>query len=41
MKPSRFFQSLMFVLFVAFSVAAQQPVQVSPIPSAGFAGLDQ
>jgi len=31
----------MFVLFVAFSVAAQQPVQVSPIPSTGFAGLDQ
>jgi len=41
MKPSRFFQSLMFVLFVAFSVAAQQPVQVPPIPSTGFAGLDQ
>jgi len=31
----------MFVLFVAFSVAAQQPVQVPPIPSTGFAGLDQ
>jgi lysophospholipase L1-like esterase len=43
MKLSRFFSSLVFVLFifVAFSAAAQQTVAVPPIPSTGFAGLDQ
>jgi acyl-CoA thioesterase-1 len=44
MQRKRFFQTVQFVtllLLVSFSALAQQPAAPPPIPSTGFAGLDQ